>query len=234
MPYVITEGWKVPESGGAPESIRGFYEDWASWAAAIKGSKGAVRMKVCSREDARAILSGKGIVLEPGLYAFTDGNSSGGVGVAIVRMGDEQDAEPQVEQRIPTSVHQIFRGSKIPGLESDQAVSDALQRITMHLSELAAVYLAVGTVPPDTDMTIVYDRESVGPLMKRPSKSKKPEGALISESQKLAKEKRLGLTYKHQCAHGSTWAGRLDFVKYNTLADDLAEEGSNNFAANGV
>ncbi len=233
MPYVVTEGRKVLESGGPPESIRGVYEDWASCLAAITGSIGPIQMKVCSREDANAILDGKGVVLAPGLYAFTDGNSSGGIGVAIVRMGDEQDAEPEVEQRIPTSVHQIFRGSKIPGLESDQAVSDVLQRITMHLSELAAVYVAVDNVPPGTGMTIVYDRESVGSLMQSPARSKKPAGALVSESQKLAEEKRLVLTYKHQCAHRSTWAGRHDFVKYNSLADDLAKEGSTNFASKG-
>lgn len=101
MPYVVTEGRKVPESGGAPESIRGVYEDWASCFAAITGSTDTRYMKVCSREDAYAILADKGVVLPPGLYAFTDGNSSGGVGVAIVRMGDGQNAEPQVEQRIP-------------------------------------------------------------------------------------------------------------------------------------
>jgi ribonuclease HI len=235
MPYVVTEGQKVPRSGGEPVSIRGVYDDWPSCLAAITGSTGPKQMKVSSREEADAILSGKGVVLAPGLYAFTDGNSSGGVGVAIVQMGDDERAKPQALEKVATSVTQVFRGAAMAELESDLVVNDARERLSMHLAEIAAVYVAVSKLPSGTDATIVYDRKAVGAVMEGQSQERDPATrAIVSRSKQVAEDKQLHLSFKFQPGHGSEWAGRHDYAKYNALADELAQEGSDNITTNDV
>jgi hypothetical protein len=231
MPYVITEGQKVPANGGEPASIRGIYDDWASCLAAITGSIGGKQMKVPTREDAEAILSGKGVVLPPGLYAFTDGNSSGGVGVAIVRMGDDESVEPQVLKKVPTSVAEVFRDAAMPGLESDLAVSAVLRRLTMHLPEIAAVYVAVTKLPSEANATIVYDRKGVDDVMNGTGHEHHPATrAIVSRSKQLAEDKQLRPTYELHPAHGSDTYGRHDYAKFNDLADRLAKQGSDSFS----
>lgn len=226
MPYVVTEGQKVLESGADPESIRGVYDDWDSCRAAITGSTGPRYMKVSSQEEADNILSGKGVVLAPGLYAFTDGNHFGGVGVVIVQMGHDESIEPQVLQEVVTSVNKVFRGAAIPELESDLAVNDALERLGANLAELAAAYAAVVECAPATDVTIVYDNESVGALMQGRGRAKDSAArAIVYRSKQDAEKKQLSMSFKHQPGHRSTWAGRHDLAKYNALADELAARG---------
>ena len=71
----------------APASIRGIYETWDACRAAVSGMAGARYQGVSSRAVAEAMLSGEGLQLEPGLYAFVDGNAMGGIGVVLVEQG---------------------------------------------------------------------------------------------------------------------------------------------------
>ena len=77
----------------APDRIRGIYASWPDCAAAVKGVSGARYQAVGSREQAEAMLRGEGTELEPGLYAFVDGNHLGGVGVVIVERAASGDPE---------------------------------------------------------------------------------------------------------------------------------------------
>src|SRR5436190_15976381 len=90
----------------APEEIRGIYETWAECKARTAGVKGARYQAVASREKAEAMLYGPGVVLPAGRYAFTDGNTAGGVGIVLVEQGPEEAVSVE---RIATSVQEIFR-----------------------------------------------------------------------------------------------------------------------------
>ena len=54
----------------------------------VSGVAGARYQGVSSREVAEAMLRGDGLRLEPGAYAFVDGNAMGGIGVVLVQPGD--------------------------------------------------------------------------------------------------------------------------------------------------
>src|SRR5262249_58901728 len=71
-----------------PAAIRGIYETWNACRAAVSGVRGARYQAVSSRAQAEALLSGEGLRLVPGRYAFVDGNAMRGVGVVLVD-GDE-------------------------------------------------------------------------------------------------------------------------------------------------
>lgn len=140
MPYVIAK----------PEVARGIYDSWDQCWAALDGRKGERHyMEVSSREEDQAILDGHGVVLKAGSYAFDDGNGLGGVGVVLVGM-DEDDSEPVTVNEIPTSVAAVFRGSVIPGLDSDESISEALARQKNVLAEMAALFLALRCPGPAT------------------------------------------------------------------------------------
>ena len=89
----------------APASIRGIYDTWDACRAAVSGIAGARYQGVSSREVAEAMLSGEGLQLEPGLYAFVDGNAMGGIGVVLV---EQRDAEPAATREIATTVYDVF------------------------------------------------------------------------------------------------------------------------------
>jgi hypothetical protein len=217
MPYVVTE----------PESIRGVYDSWAACQAKVAGASGVRYQKVKNREEAEAMLAGTGVVLPPGLYAFTDGNNLGGVGVVIVRVAEGESAEADVVQEIATSVGQIFRGAAIPGLESEPAIADALARLANILAEMAGLYTALGELPEGVEVTIVHDYEGVGAFMQEGRwRAKDPiVRAVVSASRELAQRKKLRLRFVHQRGHMSTWAGRHDLARFNALADALATQG---------
>jgi hypothetical protein len=116
VPYVVTE----------PESSRRVYDTWGECQGMLAGSVGPRRCtKVESREEGSAILSG-GVILDPGLHAFTDGNARGDVGVVVVLMSDNENSEPQVVQEIATSVGPVFEDVAIPGLQSGESIEEAL------------------------------------------------------------------------------------------------------------
>jgi hypothetical protein len=214
--YVVTE----------PESVRGAYETWAQCRDAVRGKSGARYMKVRGAEEAEAILFGSGVVLAPGLYAFTDGNTLGGVGVVIVAGGGLEGTEPSVIKEIATSVIFAFRGAGIPALESDVLVVTALRRVRNVLAELAGLYTAVLEVPIGAVVTVVHDYEGVGAFMEEGRwRARDPAvKAVASACRELAHSKSLELTFRHQPGHHSDWAGRHDLARFNARADSLAAE----------
>lgn len=215
MPYVVTQ----------PQGSRGIYDTWPECLAAVSGVPGARYQKVKSREEAQAILDGTGVVLPPGLYAFTDGNALGGVGVVIVRVG-EQSNEPQVIHEIATSAGQVFNAVGIPGLESDREVDDALGRLHNILAEMAALYAALREVSVRVEITIVHDYKGVSAFMEGRWQAKDPiVESVVSACHDLAAEKELQLRFLHQHGHMSTWAGRHDLARFNGRADALARQG---------
>ncbi len=218
MPYVVTE----------PESLRGVYESWADLPPVRAWLSGVRCQKIENAEEAKAILASISVVLAPGLYSFTDGNSNGGVGVVVVRVDDNEDIEPQVVQRIATTVAETFHGAAIPGIEADREIAEALGRLHPTLEELAGLYVALREAPEGAEMTIVYDNEGVGAFMRGQWKAKDTiVKAAISASRELAAGKRLQLRYYHQPGHPLKIPGRNDLVRFNALADDLAAQGSN-------
>ena len=215
--YVVTQ----------PESIRGLFETWDACRAAVSGHPGARYQKVASREEAEAMLSGAGVVLPPGLYAFTDGNHLGGVGVVVVRIPSDAASDPDVQGELATSVADVFRGAAIRGLDSDRSVGEELSRLRNILAELAGLYAAIKLLPGESEATIVYDYKGVGAWMEGRWKMKDPTvTAVISASRALASSKGLRLRFLHQRGHMSTWAGRHDLARFNGRADALATRGT--------
>lgn len=214
MIYVIT----------APASIVGVYENWPQCKAAVTGVPGARYQKVKSRKDAEALLSGRGIVLEPGLYAFTDGSGNGGVGVVVLRTSE---GEPHVIAEISSSVRRVFIDQAIVGLEDDEAITTSLARLRNILAELAGLYAALMRLPRDSEATVVHDYEGVGAWMTNRWETRDPiVTAIISTAKGLANTNRLRLRFVHQSGHMSSWAGRNDLARFNSRADELADEGN--------
>jgi hypothetical protein len=207
--YVITE----------PPGVRGIYNTWA-----LMGVRGARYMAVSSPEKAQAILDGPGVILPRGSYAFTDGNSAGGVGVVLVEQG--QEGPPSVRE-IRSSVREVFIEHGPAGLESPTEVDDASRRLRNVLAELAALYLALRTATPGGELTVVHDFEGVSAWTEGRWKAKDPVvAALIDRCGLLIEERGLRISFQQQNSHRSTWAGRDDYVYWNSRADALASEGS--------
>src|SRR5438034_428860 len=80
-----------------------------------------------SFELAGAMLRGEGTALEPGLYAFVDGNHLGGVGVVLVER--TADGEPEIVEALGLTVHQVFAGAGLPSLSTPRAITAALNRL---------------------------------------------------------------------------------------------------------
>lgn len=210
--YIVTE----------PKSSRGIYETWAECKAKVNGMPGARYQSVENREKAEAMLAG-GVVLSPGIHAFTDGNAAGGVGVAILDMGPDAY---RVLHEIATSVSAVFVGNGVPGLESEQQVGDALGRLHNILAELAALYHALGLVEPGSALTVVHDLEGIEAWMSGRWKRKDPiVAAVIEVCHRMIDDRGLEASYRHQRGHQSSWAGRDDYATWNKRADELATRG---------
>lgn len=207
----------------APERVRGIYDTWAACAAAVKGVSGARYQAVSSREQAEAMLRGEGTALEPGLYAFVDGNHLGGVGVVLVEQGG--DDEPQVRETLGLTVREVFATAPLPSLRTALDVTAALRKLRNVLAELAALYLALRLVPERSAVTVVHDYEGVGAWMQGRWRAKDPLVAeLVEGCRALAAERRLSVNFRHQQGHAASWAGRDDFAHFNARADALATE----------
>jgi ribonuclease HI len=205
-----------------PNEVRGIYETWAECKEAVSGIPGARYQAVDNRSKAEAMLSGSGVTLPPGSYAFTDGNSAGGVGIVFVEQ-DEEGIRSATE--VSTSVEEVFVGAGIPGLESVSAVREALRALRNVLAELAGLYHVLGRVPPGSEHAIVHDYEGVAAWLEGRWKTKDPVvEAILGACRALLRDRRLTLTFQHQRGHQSTWAGRDDFAYWNARADALATE----------
>ena len=206
----------------APASIRGIYETWDACRTAVSGVAGARYQGVASREVAEAMLSGEGLTLEPGAYAFVDGNAMGGIGVVFVEQGDVGPAS--VRERAIT-VYDVFGRAGIPSLDTRPKITAATNSLQNILAELGALYAALGESPPGSAVTVVHDYEGVGAWLQGRWKAKNPIVAeVVTACRALIEERRLEVRFRHQRGHESTFAGRNDFAKYNARADTLATQ----------
>ena len=216
----------------APASIRGVYETWDACRAAVSGVAGARYQGVASREVAEALLSGEGLTLEPGAYAFVDGNAMGGIGVVFVEQGDAGSVS--VRERAVT-VYDVFGRARIPSLDTRPKITAATNSLQNILAELGALYAALGESPPGSALTVVHDYEGVGAWLQGRWKAKNPIVAeVVTACRALIEERRLEVRFRHQRGHESTFAGRNDFAKYNARADTLATQAALHDARLGV
>lgn len=217
MPYyVITQ----------PESIKGIYDTWDECESKVDGVSGAKYQKVHDFKEANALLEGGGIVLEPGLHVFTDGNHHGGVGVVVVWKSEDLEEEPTVVTEIATSVGRIFYGGLIPELGTDDEVQAALQESKNVLAELGGLFLALWQAPAKGKLTIVHDYEGIASWMTGKWKAKEPVvRAIVGACKELVRGKSLVLGFQWQKGHTSSWAGRHDLARFNARADELATRG---------
>lgn len=209
----------------SPPELRGIYDTWGEVERLLRG-RVLCQMKVYGRTGAKAILDGKGVILGPGLHAFTDGNAVGGIGVVIVE-GPKANERPTVLKEIATSVNSVFEGSTVPGLATSEEINAALAASRNPLAEMAALYVAFREVEVGSDITIVYDFSGVGALMKDGGSKAKNTSmrSVVVAARTLATEKRLRPRYVHQPGHSSSWCGRHDLAQLNARADALATEG---------
>jgi ribonuclease HI len=211
--YVVTE----------PERVRGVYDTWPACAAAVKGVSGARYQAVTGRAQAEAMLRGEGTALEPGLYAFVDGNHLGGVGVVLVERAAR--GEPVVSEAIGMTVREVFSGAGVASLRTGTAIAAALERLRNVLAELAALHLALRRVPEGATLTVVHDYEGVGAWLEGRWRAKDPLVAEIVEAcRALIARRRLHVSFRRQRGHAASWAGRDDFAHFNARADALATE----------
>jgi ribonuclease HI len=209
----------------------GIYETWAECKRAIAGVRGARYQAVANREKAEAMLYGQGIVLRPGNYVFTDGNSAGGVGVVFIEQGL---TDVRSVQTLSTSVFEAFRAAGVPLLKSATAVSKALREQRNVLSEMAALYHALRRSKPQGRFTVVHDYVGVAGFMGTPwwrGPLWKSDGgpviaSVVKQCRELIVERGLDPMFVHQPGHQSWWIGRDDFARWNALADGLAREGA--------
>ena len=207
----------------APDRIRGIYASWPDCAAAVKGVSGARYQAVGSREQAEAMLRGEGTELEPGLYAFVDGNHLGGVGVVIVERAASGD--PEIVEAVGLTVAQVFAGAGVRALSTPPAVRAALERLRNVLAELAALHLALRMLPEGAAVTIVHDYEGIGAWLEGRWRAKDPLVAeIVAACRDLIGRRRLAVRFRHQRGHAAAWAGRDDFAHFNARADALASE----------
>src|SRR5258708_17238016 len=106
------------------------------------------------------MLRGEGTALEPGLYAFVDGNHLGGVGVVLVER--TAAGEPEVLEALGLTVYQVFAVAGLPSLATRPAIAAALRRLRNVLAELAALCLALRLVAQGTPLTRLPDSQGVG------------------------------------------------------------------------
>lgn len=205
----------------APHGRRGIYESWEECRQAVHGVSGARYQAVESRAEAEAILTGEGIRLAPGLYAFVDGNHEGGIGVVIVRK--PEDGQVHVLHELATSVQEVFAGAALPTLETPAAVTAALGRIRNVLSELGGLYVALGRVPAGAAVTVVHDYEGVGAWLTGRWRAKDATvAAVVAACRERAAARALRLEFRHQRGHRSVFAGPNEFAEFNRRADALA------------
>jgi ribonuclease HI len=206
----------------APESIRGIYETWEACRAAVSGVRGVRYQGVASRAVAEAMLRGEGLRLEPGLYAFVDGNAMGGIGVVLVEQGPRG---PISVRELGTTVYDVLPRAAVPGLGERRAITAETDRLRNVLAELGALYAALEAAPEGAALTVVHDYEGVGAWLEGRWKARDPTvAALVAACRARIAARRLRVEFRRQRGHESTFAGRNDFAAYNARADALAAE----------
>jgi ribonuclease HI len=203
----------------APTDVRGIYETWDACRAAVSGVRGARYQAVTSRAQAEALLSGEGLRLTPGRYAFVDGNAMGGIGVVLV---EREGPVTRIVKEIGTTVYTVFRSAGVPGLDARPKITRAVDALRNVLAELGALYLALSLTTPGP-LTVVHDYEGVGAWMEGRWQTKNPlVGEIVAACRQLAERRGIELSFRHQKAHQSTFAGPNDWATFNGRADRLA------------
>jgi hypothetical protein len=206
----------------APASIRGIYRTWEECRAAVSGVPGARYQGVSTREAAEAMLRGDGLRLEPGTYAFVDGNAMGGIGVVVVEQGA---AGPVSVRERATTVYEVFARAGIPSLDTRPKITAATDGLQNILAELGGLYAALQEVPPGSTLTVVHDYAGVGAWLEGRWKAKNAIVAeVVGACRALVEARRLRVRFRHQRGHESSFAGRNDFAAHNARADRLATE----------
>jgi ribonuclease HI len=206
----------------APASISGIYDTWEECRAAVSGVAGARYQGVSSREVAEAMLRGDGLRLDPGAYAFVDGNAMGGIGVVLVEQGE---SGPVAVREFAITVYDVFGPAGIPSLDSRAKITAATNGLQNILAELGGLYASLDRAPAGSTLTVVHDYEGVGAWLEGRWKAKNPTvGEIVAACQALVETKRLLVRFRHQRGHESTFAGRNDFAAYNARADRLATD----------
>lgn len=206
----------------APAAIRGIYDTWDACRAAVSGVTGARYQGVTSRAVAEAMLRGEGLRLEPGAYAFVDGNAMGGIGVVLVEQGE---SGPASVRDLATTVYDVFGRARIPSLDTRSKITAATDSLQNILAELGALYAALKDAAPGSALTVVHDYEGVGAWLEGRWKVKNPIVAeVVAACRALIDTRGLRVRFRHQRGHESTFAGRNDFAAYNARADKLATD----------
>ena len=206
----------------APASIRGIYDTWEECRAAVSGVAGARYQAVTGLAVAEAMLSGDGLRLEPGAYAFVDGNAMGGIGVVLVEQGE---SGPVSVRELATTVYDEFGRAGIPSLDTRPKITAAIDSLRNILAELGALHAALREAAPGSRLTVVHDYEGVGAWLEGRWKAKNPIVAeVVATCRALTDVRGLTVRFRHQRGHESTFAGRNDFAAYNARADKLATE----------
>lgn len=206
----------------APASIRGIYDTWDACRAAVSGVAGARYQGVTNRAVAEAMLRGEGLRLEPGAYAFVDGNAMGGIGVVLVEQGE---SGPVSVRELATAVYDVFGRAGIPSLDTRAKITAATDSLQNILAELGALYAALKEAAPGSALTVVHDYEGVGAWLEGRWKVKNPIVAeVVAACRALIDTRGLRVGFRHQRGHESTFAGRNDFAAYNARADKLATD----------
>jgi arylsulfatase A-like enzyme len=168
------------------------------------------------------MLSGEGLRLEPGLWAFVDGNAMGGIGVVLVEQGE---SGPASVRDVATTVYEVFGRAGIPSLDARPKITAATDSLQNILAELGGLHAAVREAPPGSALTVVHDYEGVGAWLEGRWKAKNPIVAeIVAAGRALIEARRLRVRFRHQRGHESTFAGRNDFAAYNARADKLATD----------
>jgi arylsulfatase A-like enzyme len=168
------------------------------------------------------MLRGEGLRLEPGAYAFVDGNAMGGIGVVLVEQGE---SGPVSVRDLATTVYDVFGRAGIPSLDTRSKITAATDSLQNILAELGALYAALKEAAPGSTLTVVHDYEGVGAWLEGRWKAKNPIVAeVVAACQALIDTRGLRVRFRHQRGHESTFAGRNDFAAYNARADKLATD----------
>jgi ribonuclease HI len=210
--YVVTQ----------PASIRGIYRTWPECQAAVAGVAGARFQAVASPAEAEALLSGDGVRLRPGLYAFVDGNAMGGIGVVLVEQGE---GEPRVRREIATTVYDVFAEAGLPDLDSRPKITAVMNALRNVLAELGGLLAALRAVEAGASVTVVHDYAGIGAWLEGRWRTKDPVvAAVVTACRAVIAERRLAVAFQHQRGHQSTFAGRHDLAAFNARADRLAAD----------
>jgi len=193
----------------APERIRGIHDTWGTCQAVVCGVRGAVYRKVVNRALAEQLLRGDGRRLEPGTYAFIDGNADGGIGAVLVYRRPDGSTKTK---ETATTVLDVF-----PNFASHDVA-----RVRNPLAEIAAAYVALSTVVPGTAVTVVHDYEGTGPLVTgRWTAHDEAMRIAVARCQWGIHEGRLRVAFRHTNGHQSAVGGD-EIAAYNARADALA------------